>query len=699
MPLALSTTTLRRTFPVALLAALALGACGDKLKGDKAPILTFDPDPPAWQFPKIQPGDYPGGIDKEVTVANEGEGALKLAHFAPHFSGDYNLYFYRNGDRAHQLEAVVGGVNKLATEKDDLLDIAPHEDVTFVLNYKPTVEGAATGDLTFITNDGVHPNEKIEIVSEEGAPEISVAPNSLDFGRVATGGETDAQLVTVTNIGQLVLNITGANVSGNGFSAWMGETALADDSSLLDDPDADGQPGLSPGKSFQIGVKFKNEIDGPADGVLAIASNDPNAARVDVKLTANGASPCIRVSPQGEDGLSFGGVQIDGRLQKAITIESCGGQPLRIDSVAMTDNSDPAITLVAETVPTLPALMPAMSPGQPLPNRNIKLQCSPTESKAYGGWVEVKSNDPINGSVKVKVTCLGVLNACPRPGVAMDEFHVSPLDSVSLDASPSTDEDGPGGKPVQYTWEVVDAPSGSSSYAVERLSGNPQAPLSGATPDDPATPHAVFFVDVVGTYTLKLHVKDNLDQEAPSENCPEPVATVTIVAESDEDIHVEMSWSTPGDNNETDANGSDVDLHMLHPRGTNWGQILLDCYYAQPTPDWGQSGNPADDPTLDLDDVDGAGPENITLNDPEDTAALGHPYRVGVDYYRSQHNDSFQDYGPSFVTVKVYLGGQLAWQNDEPKQLTNTHDFWEVAQIIWTNNDHRVRVVNQVHPL
>ena len=699
MPYALPSTTLSRTLPFLLLASLALGACGDKLKGGAAPVLTFDPDPPAWQFPKVRPGDNPNGIDKEVTVANEGEGTLKLAKFHPDFNGDYNLYFYRNGDRAHQLEGVVGGANKLVADKGDLLDIAPHENVTFVLNYKPTVEGAATGSFSFITNDGLHGSATIDIVSEEGSPEISVAPNSLDFGRVATGDETEAQTVTVTNLGQLVLDMQGASLSGNGFSAFIGDTDIIADPSPLTDPDGDGEDGLAPGKSFEIGVKFKNVIDGPADGVLSLLSNDPNAARVDVKLTANGASPCIRVSPEGDEGLSFGGVPINGHLQKPITIESCGGQPLRIDSIKMTDDSDSGIALVDESVPTLPALMPAMSPGQPLPNRNIKLQCSPTESKAYGGWVEVKSNDPINGSVRVKVTCLGVLNACPRPAVVNDEFNVAPLDSVVLDATPSTDEDGPNGKPLKYRWEVTEAPEGSSSYAVERLSGNPQSPLSGATPDDESTPRAVFFVDMLGTYTLKLHVVDNLDQDAPSENCPEPVATITINSTSSEDVHVEMSWDTPGDANQTDGRGSDVDLHMLHPRGTEWGQILFDCYYAQPNPDWGVRGVPTDDPTLDLDDVDGAGPENITLSDPEDTAALGQPYRVGVDYYRAEKEASFDTYGPSNITVKIYLGGQLAWQNDQPRELTHTHDFWEVAQIIWTTNDHRVRVVNQVHPL
>lgn len=699
MPRAHAPLAVRRSLALLALAATALAACGDKLHTDAAPVLSFDPDPPQWQFQKVRPAEFPHGIDKEVTVSNDGEGTLKLANFDPAFSDDYDLFYYRNGDTTNQITAVLDGQNKLKSESNDLLSIPAHEDITFVLNYQPKVEGSASGVFRFITNDPNHHDAEIEIVSESGAPEIRVAPPSIDFGRVATGDEAPIQTVAVTNIGQLVLTIDGTTVSGNGFKALLGDQDLADHQDLLADPDQDGTPGLSPGKSFEIGVQFKNIIDGPATGVLSIASNDPRTSRVDVDLKANGASPCIRVTPAGEDGLMFGAVPINGNLKKPFTIESCGGQPLRLDSIAMTADSDSAITLDESTVPGLPALMPAMVVGEALPNRNIRLQCSPTEARAYGGWVEIKSNDELNPVVKVRVTCSGILNSCPRPAVVQDSFNVAPLDSVVLDATPSTDEDGPAGQPVEYSWEVVEQPDGANSRAVERLSGDPQAPLVGALEDDKTTPRAVFFVPVVGTYTLKLHVKDNLGQDAPSELCSEPVAIVTITAESNEDIHVEMSWDTPSDRNQDDLNGSDVDLHMLHPRGNDWGQSPYDCYYANPTPDWGVRGNPADDPTLDLDDVDGHGPENITLDDPEDTSALGQPYRVGVDYYRAEHQDSLQSWGPSFITVKIYLGGQLAWENQEPKELPSTHDLWEVAQIIWAPNDHRVRVVNLVHPI
>ena len=144
--------------------------------------------------------------------------------------------------------------------------------------------------------------------------------------------------------------------------------------------------------------------------------------------------------------------------------------------------------------------------------------------------------------------------------------------------------------------------------------------------------------------------------------------------------------------------GSDVDLHFLHPRGADWFRDggIYDCYFANPTPDWGLNMQMNDNPSLDIDDTNGAGPENINLDRLENTQMLGNPYRVGVHYYRSSvgafgGNDS---YGPSEVTVRIFLGGVL--EQEFVRQLGETNEFWEVAGIIWTDADRRVVEINQV---
>ena len=102
-------------------------------------------------------------------------------------------------------------------------------------------------------------------------------------------------------------------------------------------------------------------------------------------------------------------------------------------------------------------------------------------------------------------------------------------------------------------------------------------------------------------------------------------------------------------------------MHFRHPNAQRWNQSPYDCYFANPNPDWGPTG-PVGNPSLDIDDVNGAGPENINLNDPEytDQTTIPGPYLVGVHYYSSGGLFT-TDYGASEYSQSEYiLGGSLA---------------------------------------
>ena len=144
-------------------------------------------------------------------------------------------------------------------------------------------------------------------------------------------------------------------------------------------------------------------------------------------------------------------------------------------------------------------------------------------------------------------------------------------------------------------------------------------------------------------------------------------------------------WNTPGDPNETDigaGRGSDVDLHFVHPNGI-WNRSPWDCYWQNKNPNWGDTAIPEDDPSLDIDDTDGAGPENINLNNPESVT-----YRVGVFYF-SDHG-----YGPANVTVRIYLDGVERFANTFPG--LEDRQFWDVARITWPSRD--IERISTLHP-
>src|SRR5690606_29907608 len=118
----------------------------------------------------------------------------------------------------------------------------------------------------------------------------------------------------------------------------------------------------------------------------------------------------------------------------------------------------------------------------------------------------------------------------------------------------------------------------------------------------------VYTPDIAGDYTLRLRVQDDSGHLAECTTIVRAVAT--------EGLRVEIFW---------DTNGTDMDTHLLHPNARTWNSNL-DCYYGNCIGglSWSDPGR-ADDPSLDIDDVDGFGPENINIMTP----AAG-TYRVGV---------------------------------------------------------------------
>lgn len=210
---------------------------------------------------------------------------------------------------------------------------------------------------------------------------------------------------------------------------------------------------------------------------------------------------------------------------------------------------------------------------------------------------------------------------------------------------------------VAWAWEVAQ-PEGSVSLFV------PSATV--------ASP--LLEVDVAGLYALTVHMR------TASGASHEAHLMVAVVPDSA--LHVELLWHTPGDGDESntgmDSNGnslgSDVDLHLARtsPAAIDggvppaWFSENDDAYWLNPNPAWDDTWHGPNNPHLDRDDTDGAGPENMNLDviDPTDC------YAIGVHYW-----DDW-GYGASTATVRVYIMGELAYETDA---LLVNHDLWLVG--------------------
>lgn len=228
----------------------------------------------------------------------------------------------------------------------------------------------------------------------------------------------------------------------------------------------------------------------------------------------------------------------------------------------------------------------------------------------------------------------------PEPPIAVITGPVTyaPLDDAVFDGSLSTAQQG--ATLVSWHWSISARPNGSHSQ-VEA---------------DPADQRrARFFIDLAGDYVLTLTVVDDRGLEG--------TADLPFSAVPWQKVHVSLVW---------DTDGTDLDLHLVSEgEGGAFFEEPYDCFFLNTNPDWGIVGETADDPSIDIDDVDGHGPENANLNQPLD----GKRYHVFAHYY--------DDYGvgATTATVRIFLNGELKYEGI--KTLDGTGAAWDVATIDW----------------
>lgn len=258
----------------------------------------------------------------------------------------------------------------------------------------------------------------------------------------------------------------------------------------------------------------------------------------------------------------------------------------------------------------------------------------------------------MNRSVLLLAAAAALLSACnddtlatlppgtDAPVAVIDggQPQYAPLATANFDGSASHDPDG--GAIAHFDWQITQRPTGSNSSI---------------TPLSPDGSQVAFFVDFAGDYTVKLTVTDD---EGMTGSTNYAFSSVPWQA-----IHVELAW---------DTDLSDVDLHLVND--TDGGTFYSnpgDCYYADKNPNWGSYSSPTDDPSLDIDDVDGFGPENINISTPQDA----HVYHVLVHFYDTHGAPATK------VTIKIFLSG--VEQYEAVQTLGGTGVAWDVATIAW----------------
>ena len=169
-------------------------------------------------------------------------------------------------------------------------------------------------------------------------PGYLTAPPSLNLGSV-TLGNSQTQMLTLSNTGGSSLTISAANLNGSGYSV-----------SGLSFPYT-----LPAGASAGLSVTFAPTITGASNAMLTLASNasDPS---VSVSLTASGTSSSgtLSVAPSS---MSFGSVTIGSTQSQSGSLTATGGSV----TLSSTSSSNSAFTLAGVNPPL------TLSAGQSVP--------------------------------------------------------------------------------------------------------------------------------------------------------------------------------------------------------------------------------------------------------------------------------------------------------------------------------------------
>jgi hypothetical protein len=327
-----------------------------------------------------------------------------------------------------------------------------------------------------------------------------------------------------------------------------------------------------------------------------------------------------------------------------------------------------------------------VSPGSPLivePGNSVVLhiKMAPTRLARYTSVIRFKGNLPSAAGIITR-GMHGTGHDVPvaRPVVKEidgsadyrrndnDDPQAAPLSTLLLSGTGSTGVGGAGIIAYEWSFDPLNgcsiAEAGDPERCIPEGSGvrfrNPTGSESDIVFGGNNTPG----LDSAGYYGASLRVKDE-------RNVWSGWTRVIWEAKPESALHVEMTWDHPS---------SDVDIHLIQEGDRNEYTSGKDCYYANcntslsngnPRLSWGPAGT-EDDPRLDLDDVNGFGPENINIEEPEQFQR----YLVGVHYYRA---DGAGAEGATEVTIRIYLFGIL--QFEEAMILEDTNNWWDVAFI------------------
>ncbi len=661
------------------------------------PVPGIEVDPASLSWGALAPGAQEPRV---VTIRSVGTGPLTLSDV--HLSTGTSLDFSLTADPSPNV-------------------LEPGEEVTATVVYAPTDDVDDSGSLLIDNDDPDSPQVEVPLDgSRDTLPDIHVDPTTLDFGSMALDA-TATLYADISNLGSADLNLGGLTLTGSsGFS-------------LANDPSGSV---LVPGDVTQLGVTLLVNATGAHTGVITIPSDDPDENPVYINLVGlYDAVPEIEVDPLVVD---FGNLPEGTVISEGVQVRNVGGDDLTVSDLSLSgsadfsfsasgipgilppggavtvtvtyhvsdlvadaglltllsdDGDEPVVDVAlfgaAELHPDIEVDPPSLSFGTvplgtsatlsatirnvgdadldlislvrsgsmfdlslnpegelliPGDSTQMQVTYTPSTEASHSGSITITSNDPDESPLVVPLNGAGEELNDPPIADAGDDLSEYPLDTVTLDGSGSYDPNGD--YPLTYAWSLVIRPSGSTTALTSASSVSPS-----------------LYLDLAGTYVVGLVVTDSTGASSSMDQ-------MTITVAPWQDFHVQLVW---------DADNIDLDLHVLKT-GSSLYDSPNDCDYCNVNPNWGGAGTD-DDPSLDIDNIKGYGPENINI-----IAPASGDYTLAVVYYGEWYSGTTHSVcsgacASTNATIRLYLNGILVYS--DTRTMNDDKQVWTVGDVDW----------------
>ena len=217
----------------------------------------------------------------------------------------------------------------------------------------------ACSDYSVNAKDDAGPGEETPRVAD-----IEVTPLALDFGTVSAGGRSDVGTFTARNVGDGPLGVDGLLLDLPGFAVVSGNGGL-----------------LQPGEETAWTVVFQPDTAGAFSGEGAVASDDPDEARVPVSVSGMAVAGDLVVTPAFHD---FGVLEPGATAELEVLAENVGDANVAVTELAWTSSSPGELAFADGATPF------TLAPGE---RRTFRVTYAPVDDVPDEGALTFTSND------------------------------------------------------------------------------------------------------------------------------------------------------------------------------------------------------------------------------------------------------------------------------------------------------------------